>query len=1095
MKLPQLTLNLKLALLLTLITFFKISAMANAQAINLTLKNAPLETAFIEIKKQTGYGFWYDKEVLKGAGKVTITIKSSNLREVLDLCFKNQNLVYQVFDRTVVVKRKEDKQPASIENNSKSFVVTGKVVDEKGTPMPGVSVHLKGTAIAVSTINDGSFKIEVPDENAVLIFTYLGYSTYEQVVGGVRNLNIVLKEELNKLQSVEINAGYYSVSQRLLTGSISSVKAEEIEKQPVTNPLSALEGRVTGAQITQNGGTPGANISIIIRGQNGIETSTNPLYIVDGISYGATSLTNALSVNSIVYGTAGSSPLNAIPPSDISSIEILKDADATAIYGSRGANGVVLISTKRGKSGTTKITLDHHSGNSLLSRTVPMLNTEDYLTMRRIAIDLDGTTIKSTDYDLNGTWDMNKYTNWQNELMNPPAPFHNSSLSISSGTSTSTFLLSGTRNSQKSGMDETQGYTRLGAHLAASQSTIDQKLHASFSATYSAERTDWFNQDLYLRAMNLQPNAPDARNPDASLNWAGSTWINPLRALENSYRSKNATLLASSDISYHPIKDFEVKLALGYSTQELSDQSATPVSFYDPAEGKTPANSLADYNNSILRSWSVEPQLSYQRESKIGKFSMFTGMSFQNQQRSGLILRGVGFASDALIGNIRAATTISVRENTEMTYKYAGLYIRAGYALKDRYLLNLTARRDASSRFGPGKQFANFGSFAAAWIFSAEKFIKERLTFLSFGKLRASYGSTGSDQIGDYEYLNTYQSSLGYNSGSGLSPVRLYNPNFGWEITNKFETALEVGLLSDRIRFIVSHYRNRSSSQLINYPLALSTGFSSVRANLAATIDNTGWETEISAQILKPSANKFSWNTSVNLTIPKNTLVEFPGLETSSYASKYAIGRPLSIAKQYHLLGVDPTSGLYTFQDFSGDGLITALDRQQIIEKVQKFYGGIDNSFVYKGLELSFLLQFVKQKATNLHSHYNFMPGRSFNQPMVYQGSYWTKPGDIATMQRLSAGNLTAVNSAQTTYISSDATVSDASFIRLKNVSLSYHPEKLLSGNIRFYLQAQNLVTITNYLGIDPESTSPSLPPLRTIVAGIQLNISVNPKN
>ncbi|MEJ5996593.1 SusC/RagA family TonB-linked outer membrane protein [Pedobacter sp. Du54] len=1082
-----------------LIFMFSICALTSkAQTVSLSLKNAPVETAFAEIKKQTGYGFWYEKTALQGLKPINVQFTNTLLKTALDLTLKDQPLSYEIVDRTIVVTSKSKGKPQSdTKEENRQYQISGKVTGEDDQPLAGATVTETALDINVQTDQYGNFSFYTRSIRGEISVRYVGYERQKANYQSGQVVNVRLSPQQSMLKAVEINAGYYQTNQRNLTGSISKVTSTELENQPVTNPLSALQGRTAGIQIVQSSGTPGTATSVIIRGQNGIETSTSPLFLVDGIPFGASTLTNTNSVSSTVYGNAGASPLNSIPTSEIESIEILRDADATAIYGSRGANGVVLITTKKGKQGSTRVNFAHSSGNSHLSSKVKMLQTEDYLALRKTAIALDGTTVKNTDYDLNGTWEPSSNTNWQRALVDNSAPFQNSSLSISGGGPLSTFLLSGSRNSQQSSIDKAKGYNRLGVHLSASQSTADKKLTASFSGTYSAEKTDWLNTDLFSRAMNLQPNAPALKNPDGSLNWANSTWTNPLRFLENSYDSNTSTLLASSNFSYRPIKDLYIRISLGYTSQKLDDRSTLPVSYYDPAEGRTPATSIADYNSSAISGWSAEPQVAYNKATSVGTFSILAGTTFQRQQRSALLLRGTGYASDALIENPRAATTLAARDNAESRYSYAGVYARLGYSLNDRYMINLTARRDASSRFGPGRNFANFGSIGAAWIFSEQTFVKQHLPFLSFGKLRASYGTTGSDQIGDYEFLSTYQSSLGYNGGPGLSPVRLFNPDFGWETNKKAEIAMDLGFFKDRVRFATGYYRNRSSNQLVDYPIALTTGFSSVRSNLEALIENTGWESELSATVLKGKRNIPQWTIGFNLTIPRNRLLAFPGLESSSYASKYAIGRPLSIGKLYHLLGVDPSTGLYVFQDFSGDGLVTALDRQQVIDKVQDYYGGLENSFSFRGVEISFLFQFVHQKANNLHNLYGNMPGRSFNQPLSYQGRYWTAPGDIAQLQRLSTGSLTAANTAFNNYLISDAGVSDASFIRLKNVALSYAPSRVFGGNLKLYLQGQNLWTITNYLGIDPESTNLSMPPLRTVVIGASLTIDVkqNQKN
>lgn len=982
----------------------------------------------------------------------------------------------------------QNKASTNQATNQTNYLLKGKVTAPNGSPLPGASVTESGTQHSAQSSSDGSFQLKTKNQKGRLTVSYLGYLAKETDFDTSEQLTIALSEDPATLKAVEINTGYYSVAQKQLTGSISSIKAEQIEKQPVTNLLSALQGRTPGTYIQQTSSTPGGNISLLIRGRNGIDASSAPLYLIDGIPFPSQTLSNSLSVAGNVFTTGGSSPLNTLSPDDIASIDILKDADATAIYGSRGANGVVLITTKKGRRGSTSADFSAQFGGSRPTRTMEMLQTADYLALRKQAIALDGATTGTTDYDLNGKWDQNAYTNWQEALIGNPATFASYRASLQGGGESSSYLFSASRNDQGSIYGKDLGYSRNSAHLSAGHTSTDQKLRASASILYSQDKTNWANSDLTFRSLNLSPNAPELKNPDGSLNWASSTWINPLRALENGYRAKNATFNASTTVAYSPIKDLELKAILGYNSVQLNDRSYTPVSAFDPAEGRTSATSTSDYGTSSQKGWSSEAQGSYTRSIGQGRLSLLLGATLQQQDREALYLRGTGFVSDALIANISSASTTQVRGTSSSTYRYGGIYGRVNYALKERYILNLTARRDGSSRFGEGRKLASFAAIGAGYLFSEKNLIKEILPQLSLGKLRISYGSSGNDQIGDYEYLDTYGSSTGYNGVAGLFPIRLSNPDFGWEKTRKLEIGLDLGLFKDRISATIGYYRNQSSSQLIDYPLSTVTGFSSVRANLDAKVRNTGWEFSISSQNLQ--RGKLRWSSSFNLTIPKNTLVDFPGLASSSYASTYVIGRPLSVAKTYQLLGVDPQSGIYVFTDFNGDGVINALDRQVAIDRGQRYYGGLDNTISYRGIELSFLFQFVSQISGNFKSQYAVLPGLMANQPQAYQGSYWQQPGDIAELQRPSSGLNAAANTAFNNYILSDAALSDASFVRLKNVSLSYRTSRLIPGKtIKAYINGQNLWTVTEYFGLDPESANSTLPPLKTFTIGLSLGL------
>ena len=403
----------------------------------------------------------------------------------------------------------------------------------------------------------------------------------------------------------------------------------------------------------------------------------------------------------------------------------------------------------------------------------------------------------------------------------------------------------------------------------------------------------------------------------------------------------------------------------------------------------------------------------------------------------------------------------------------------------DKYILNLTVRRDGSSRFGPGKQFATFGAVGAAWLFGEETFIKDK-TLLSFGKLRGSYGTTGNDLVGDYQFLDTFLSSgVSYNGVIGLQPTRLYNPNFGWETNNKLEVALETGFFKDRVFITLGWYSNRSSSQLVGIPMPATTGFSSLTGNLDATVQNTG--TEITLRTVNFQKGNFSWTTNFNISFSKNKLLSFPNLKSSTYSNQFVIGEALNIQKVYHYTGVNPQTGVFTFEDMNGDGIISSLDKEVVKDFNPSFFGGLSNQFNYKRLQLDFLLQFVKQENYN-SAVMTGVPGTKGNQSIEVL-DHWQNTGDSSNYQVYTTGYNDAALEGYYNYYESDGVIGDASYVRLKNIALSYRvPEKWLFGaSCKISLEGQNLLTFTSYKGRDPEfSTYGYLPPLKVFTAGLQ---------
>jgi len=958
--------------------------------------------------------------------------------------------------------------------------VTGTVSDSAG-PLPGVTVTIKGKPSYTTTDKNGGYSIDC-SMGEILVFSYIGYKTQEVVVNNRDTFSVILLEDAATLEEVTINAGYYTVKERESTGSIARVTAKDIAKQPVANPLAALQGRMAGVDVVQTTGVPGGGFEVRIRGRNSLRAEgNNPLYIVDGMPYAAENRSDS-NASAGVLGGSGISPLNGINPSDIESIEVLKDADATAIYGSRGANGVVLITTKKGKAGKTRFTLNAYSGTATVTKMLDLMDTSRYLPMRRQAFANDGITeIPEWAYDVNGAWSQERSTDWQKELIGGTAFTTNVDGGISGGNENTQFSLRGKLYRQSTVFPGDFSYRKAAAHLSVNHSSVDGRFTMTTTVSYVADRNNLPGLDLTRTALTLAPNAPALYDPQGNLNWENSTWENPLAALLQKYEAVGSNLNAAGTLGYRLAPGLTAKATLGYAENRLDEDKKTPHTIYNPAFGMTSARSSLLRSNSVQKSWNIEPQLNYEREFSFGKLSLLAGATFQERDGEAVALNATGFSNNSLIGNPTAATRVDILGYNTTEYRYAAIFGRINYALAGKYFLNLTGRRDGSSRFGAGNRFANFGAAGAAWLFGEEATVQELLPWLSFGKLRGSYGTTGSDQIGDYQFLNTYgPTGIAYGGTVGLQPLRLYNPDFSWESTSKWEAALELGFFNNRVMLTGAWYRNRSSSQLVGIPLPGTTGFASIQSNLDATVQNEGIEVELRTTNIRTEG--FTWNTSVNITAARNKLLRFPGLESSTYASQFVVGQPLDIIKGYRYTGVDPDTGLYSFRDYNNDGAITEADRQNVIALAPKFYGGMQNSLQYKGWQLDFLFQFVKQKGYNYMSN-GVIPGLAQNLPAAFDNN----PG----VQQYTAGYNNDAVDAFYRFSLSDGGLTDASYIRLKNLSCSYTlPQKWLPGvGCRLYLQGQNLLTITSFKGNDPENqTRGTLPPLKIYTLGAEFN-------
>lgn len=962
--------------------------------------------------------------------------------------------------------------------------ITGVVTDAIG-PMPGVTISVKGSAVSTTTDQNGRYTINALATDT-LVFSYIGYKTVEIPVGSQSTINLRMQENATTLKEVTINAGYYSVKDSERTGSIVKLSSKDIEKQPVSNVLAAMQGRMAGVNIIQNSGMPGGGFDIEIRGQNSLRLDGNsPLYIIDGVPYSSQSIGSSYTSGNM---PAQNSPLNSINPGDIASVEVLKDADATAIYGSRGANGVVLITTKKGKEGKTTFSTTYSNGYGRVAHFMDLMNTSQYLAMRKEAFANDGITDYPSDaYDVNGTWDQNRNTNWQKKLLGGSASYTNVQASLSGGSAQTQFLLSGNYNRESTVYPGDFNYIKANGHFSLNHVSADQKFKVTLSTGYTAQFSNLPSVDLTRDAITLVPNAPALYDDKGKLNWENNTFENPLAKLEGKIKGDTYDFLANILLSYDLGKGFTAKTSLGYTDLNQDQLNLLPSTSYNPSYGLGSEVSSVFANTVNRSSWIIEPQLGWNYSLGKGKIEVLAGTTFQQQKSNQLISAGEGFASNSLIENPASANTYLILNSDETLYRYQALFGRVNLNWDSKYLLNFTGRRDGSSRFGPGRQFATFGAVGAAWVFSLEDFVKEKMSFLSFGKLRASYGTSGNDQIGDYQYLDTYSTS-GYTYGgiNGLTPTRLFNPDFGWETNKKLEAALELGFLNDRITTTIAWYRNRSSSQLVGIPLAGTTGFSELRANLDAEVENSG--IEFSLRTVNIQNKDFSWISSFNITRAKNELLSFPGLEGSSYRNQYVIGQPVNIVKVYEYTGLDPVTGSYQFKDFNGDGKFSASDDKKVLKDLSPdYYGGFQNQLRYGNVQLDFLLQFVKQENFN-ENFRTSMPGTMVNQHEAVV-HHWQNPGDTGPYQAYSDSNAD-FRAASVRYSQSDAAISDASFIRLKNVSLSWDLPQKWTRNIacRLSLQGQNLLTLTPYKGIDPEFRSAGyLPSLRMITTSLQV--------
>lgn len=977
--------------------------------------------------------------------------------------------------------------------HAQTRTVTGKVTDGQN-PLTGVTVHQENSDQLAVTTSTGAFSLQVSGENPVLIFRHPNYAEKKFTTDGKSVFNVALTEKVKSIEEVVLNAGYYNVKAKESTGSISKVTAKDIENQPVNNVLSALQGRVAGVSIVQNSGVAGGGFDVQIRGRNSLRTNAvggynanTPLYVIDGIPVPAGN-DFKFGMSASILPSQETNPLNGINPNDIESIEVLKDADATSIYGSRGANGVVLVTTKKGKKGRMAVSLNVAQGLAGVGRMPKMMSTEEYIALRKQAFANDGITqYPVSAYDVNGKWDINRYTDWQKYFVGGFADQNNARLNLQGGTATTQFSLTAGHDEQGTVFPGNYRYKRNTVGLNLSHQSPDKKLKLNVNSYYTTQSNLLPPTDFSRVYTSLTPNAPALYSASGALNWENSTFTNPLAAASQRYRSTSTQLTAASNIVYQIGAGFELKLNSGYTDAQSEENQIFPKTFYDPATNIGSDKSALRLGNTLQNSWILEPQLNWDKKWGAHQVQALVGGTFQEQTGEGVGLYASNFPSDQMIENIGAAANIVVNSSDSFVYRYSSLYGRLNYQYKERYIVNLTGRRDGSSRFGPNNKFGNFGALGVAWLFAEETFLKSA-KWLSTGKLRGSYGSVGSDLIGNYQYYDTYENTgVSYDGVPGITPSRLYNSNFSWEVTRKFDIGIDLGFLEDRLTASVGWYRNRSSSQLVGIPLPLTTGFSSVQANLDALVENRGWEFTLQAENIKQP--NFKWTTGLNFSIPKNTLIDFPDLSGSTYANTFVVGRSTTLKKLYRYLGVDPVTGIYRFEDVNGDGKLDINDRTIVKDIGVKWYGGFQNSISYKRWNLQILMQASKQTRENILSTVSNL-GTMGNYPAIFT-DYWTAENTGAAYQKPTSGSNSALTTANANFRLSDATVDDSYYIRVKNIGIRYLLPELRNTPIKasIYVEGQNLWMWTNYKGTDPEfNTLGYTPMLRVWSFGINLN-------
>ena len=1000
--------------------------------------------------------------------------------------------------------------------------VTGKVTDSKdGTPLAGVSVKPKGTNTGTSTGIDGSFTLSVSDRAKTLVLSYVGYNDIEVAISG-SDISATMVQSDKSLSEV-IVVGYGTKLKRDVTGAVSKVSAKELNNTPVTSFESALQGRAAGVQVTQQNGKLGQGINIRIRGAASVTAGNEPLYVVDGIPV----ITTNLSSNG-----AQTNPLSDISINDIESIEILKDASSAAIYGSRASNGVVLITTKRGKSGKSKIEFGYFTGTQKPTGKVDFLNAQEYVEYFGLAAAAASRLDPTFDYVAFNESRMTRYsagntdwqtfkvnTDWQEEAFQK-APISQYDVNFSGGNDQTTFYMAGQYLDQ-SGIIVRNNLKRYNGRLNIDHKVrkwISVGMNMSFARTINERVSNDNAFSTPLQIVALSPITPliDPRtgltsgaldNATGRPNTNFPVYYNPLLSVENAqYTTTTNRTLGNLFANVTLMKGLTFRSEFGMDQLNQNEESYN---------GKLTARNLGVPNgqgfnaSDQILNFNTNNFLRYNKTfGEYHDFDAVVGTSFQEYNLKSNSATGEQFPSDAF-KKIASAASKTDASSTETQFSFLSYFARANYKYKDRYLLALSGRYDGSSRFGKNNRYGFFPAASVGWILSEEKFL-QNTKWLSFLKLKASYGLTGNGEIGNFASRGLWLGDAGYGGIPGTRPSQIPNPDLKWETTTSFDLGFEAAFFKNRISVEMDVYQRNTTDLLLNVEVPGSSGFAAQLQN-KGKLENKGIEFTLNTENVV--TKNFRWSTSLNFGLNRNKITDLNGQEIGGGQNRAKEGQPLGVFVAREFAGADPATGdaLYIKNTLLPDGKRDRTttnvynDAEEVVigNPNPDFIYGVRNTFTYKGIDLDVFLQGVQ--GNDLYygggQYMSASGSNGYDNQTRDQLNSWKKAGDITNVPeaRLFFANGTDPSSRY---------IADGSFLRVKAVTLGYNlPKTLISKinieRVRVYVRAQNLFTFTNYKnGWDPEVNADfqvsninqgvdfySAPQLKTIVFGLTLGL------
>lgn len=1022
--------------------------------LSLALKDVTLRSALDRIELSVDVTFMYNNGDVDEGKVISINQRNKSLRSILQELLAPLGLEFKVVGTSILIQ----KGLSGRETKSTTGQVRGRVIDqETGEALVGANIIVKGSLTGTSADSDGYYEISVPSERSVLAFSYIGYVTYEVVVGNQTIIDVALVSDVRRINEVVV-VGYGTQLKREVTGSVGSLLTSDanVAYQPITTSEQIMQGRIPGVNVLSNSGSPGTSVNVRVRGTTSINASNDPLYVVDGVPV------NVGNYSGVAENAFGINVLSNLSPNDIESIEVLKDASASSIYGSRASNGVILITTKKGKANQQSIQFNTYYGWQNAWRRLPLLESPEYATLINESRMNGGVGEYFTNPNSLPT------TDWQEEVFRT-APISNYDLSASGGSDRIRYFVSGGYLNQE-GIIIGSGFKKYNLRINLNAESSERfRYGVNFGATRTiTNRIKAGSAGVLGTAVRKAPTLP-VYNSDGTYftrDTLNPGFDNPVAlARIPKHSATNNRLIGNVYAEYDLLKNLTFRTSAGIDHLSLVDNFTIDRNKYTITGrlGTTTQAFTEDF------SWLTENTLTYRYgDGGIHNFELLAGFSLQESGFQRIVARSENFPVEGISTINNGASRNAFGDRT--SWGLASYFFRANYSLMDRYLLSASYRIDGSSRFATNRMYGQFPAVSIGWIVSEEGFMREA-SFVDELKVRASWGVTGNQNIGNFTSRGLSAGGADYLGQSGIAPVQLENPDLTWETTRQTNLGFEIRLLKT-LAFRADAYIKKTEGLLLEVEIPQSSGFSTSMKNIG-DMENKGIELQLDYSPL--AKRSIRWTSSINVSFNRNKVTNLPTgdklLGFFGFASILREGYPIGSFYGWKIQGVDPATGNYIFQDVNGDDnapLPTDPDRVILGSPHPDFFGGFSNNIMFKNFEINAFIQFVYGNEIFNGSKYYNQAMSNFDNADVGVRNRWREAGDHSTLHRA------VWSDPKRNAFISDRPIEDGSYLRLKSLTLGYNipAETLQRLNIRslkVYFTGQNLFTRTRYSGFDPE--------------------------